>query len=150
MKEKDIRLSTSVATTTFYMGFNMLDPMVGGVSERARKLRQAIAIAVDYEEYLVIFLNGRGIAAQGPLPPGIFGFRDGQRGINPYVYDWVDGAPRRKSMDAARRLLAQAGYPEGRDAATGKPLLLYFDVTGSGRIPRRSLTGGASNCVNSI
>jgi ABC-type oligopeptide transport system, periplasmic component len=150
MKEKDIRLSTSVATTTFYMGFNMLDPMVGGVSERARKLRQAIAIAVDYEEYLVIFLNGRGIAAQGPLPPGIFGFRDGQRGINPYVYDWVDGAPRRKSMDAARRLLAQAGYPEGRDAATGKPLLLYFDVTAVGRIPRRSLTGGASNCVNSI
>jgi hypothetical protein len=45
---------------------------------------------VDYEEYISIFLNGRGISAQGPIPPGIFGYREGAVGINPYVYDWVN------------------------------------------------------------
>jgi ABC-type transport system substrate-binding protein len=44
----------------------------------------------------------------------------------------VDGAPRRKPVAEARRLLAEAGYPDGRDAATGQPLMLYFDTTDSG------------------
>ena len=39
--------------------------------------------------------------------------------VNPYVYDLVAGKPRRKSIDEARQLLAQAGYPDGRDALTG-------------------------------
>ena len=63
MKKQGIALSTSVATTTMFMGFNWLDPVVGGPSERARKLRQAISIAVDWEEFISIFANGRGIAA---------------------------------------------------------------------------------------
>jgi len=129
MKAQGIRLSTSVAASTFYIGFNLLDPVVGGDSERARKLRQAISIAVDQEEFVSIFQNGRGIPAQGPIAPGIFGYRDGKEGINPYVYDWVDGAPRRKSIDSAKKLLAEAGYPNGIDAKTGAPLVLYFDVT---------------------
>ena len=29
---------------------------------------------IDQEEYISIFRNGRGIAAQGPIPPGIFGY----------------------------------------------------------------------------
>ena len=132
MEEKGIRLETSVATTTVYMAFNWLDPVVGGPSERGRKLRRAISIAVDWEEYISIFANGRGIAAQGPIAPGIYGYRDGRAGMNPVVYDWADGAPRRKSIDAARRLLVEAGYPDGRDAKTGQPLVLYLDVTGRG------------------
>ena len=132
MKEKGIKLITGVGTSTFYMGFNMKDPVVGGDSERARKLRQAIAIAIDYEEYISIFLNGRGIPAQGPLPPGIFGYREGEQGINPYVYDWVKGQPKRKSIGAAKRLMTEAGYPNGRDVDSGKPLIIYFDTTASG------------------
>ncbi len=129
MQARGIRLLTSVGTTTFYMGFNMLDPVVGGYDARARKLRQAISIAIDEEERISIFLNGRGIPAQGPLPPGIFGYEEGCAGRNPYVYDCVDGVLQRKHIDVARRLLAEAGYPNGRDAKTGKPLLLYFDTT---------------------
>ncbi|MCP4701390.1 MAG: ABC transporter substrate-binding protein [Gammaproteobacteria bacterium] len=132
MEKKGIHLRTSVSTTIFYMGFNMLDPLIGGYTERARKLRQALSIAVDFEEYISIFANGRGIAAQGPLPPGIFGSHEGEPGINPYVYDWIDKKPRRKSVAQARRLLAEAGYPDGRDAKTGKPLVLHLDVRGSG------------------
>lgn len=128
MKGKGIKLLTSVAPSTYYLGFNMLDPVVGGYTERARKLRQAISIAIDYEEQISIFRNGRGIAAQGPLPPGIFGYRDGKAGINPYVYDWADGRPKRKSVGYARELLTEAGYPDGVDSITGKPLSIYFDT----------------------
>ena len=129
MEQQGIRLSTAVAVSTFYLGFNMLDPVVGGLDERARKLRQAISIAVDYEEFISIFHNGRGIPAHGPIAPGIFGYREGQAGINPVVYEWDGQAPRRKSIEAAKKLLAEAGYPNGVSAKTGEPLVLNFDVT---------------------
>jgi ABC-type transport system substrate-binding protein len=139
MEEKGIRLSTSVETTIGYIAFNWLDPVVGGQkggesAERARKLRHAISIAFDVEEQITIFANGRGIPAQGPIAPEIFGYREGREGINPVVYDWVDGKPERKSIEVARRLLAEAGYPGGRDAKTGQPLVLYLDtvVRGAG------------------
>ena len=132
MRAKGIGLLTAVNTSIFYLGFNMLDPVVGGYGARQRKLRQAISITVDYEEYISIFANGRGIPAQGPIPPGIFGYVPGRAGINPYVYDWRDGRPRRKSLAEARRLLAEAGYADGVDQETGRPLVLYFDVTAMG------------------
>ncbi|KAF0191238.1 MAG: extracellular solute-binding protein [Gammaproteobacteria bacterium] len=131
MQSKGMRLQTAVGASTYYFGFNMLDPVVGGDSERARKLRQAVSIALDYEEYISIFLNGRGIPAQGPIPPGIFGYVDSATGINPFVYDWVGNAPQRKALEIARRLLAEAGYPDGRDAATGNALVLHYDVPAS-------------------
>ena len=134
MAAQGIRLETSVAVSTYYMGFNMLDPVVGGArdlqsQESARKLRQAISIAVDYEEYISIFANGRGIPAHSPISPGIAGYREGQDGINPVVYDWINDQPRRKSIEEARELLKQAGYQNGIDQRTGAPLILYFDVT---------------------
>ncbi|MGD2113382.1 MAG: ABC transporter substrate-binding protein, partial [Gammaproteobacteria bacterium] len=132
MQAKGIRLNTTVSTSIFYTGFNMLDPVVGGYDERARKLRQAISIAIDFEEYISIFLNGRGIPAHGMIPPGIFGYTEGDAGINTQVYDITPGGPRRKSIAVARRLLAEAGYPEGRDIVTGKPLVLYFDTAATG------------------
>jgi len=132
MKAQGIKLSTSVATSTMYMGFNWLDPVVGGASERATKLRRAISIAVDFEEFISIFANGRGISAQSPIPPGIFGYREGEAGINHYVYDWVNGAPQRKSINEAKKLLAEAGYPDGLDEETKQPLIIYIDTTATG------------------
>ena len=132
MAEKGLQLLTAVEPSLFYMGFNMLDEVVGGLTERARRLRQAIAIAVDYEEFISIFTNGRGIAAQGPLPPGIFGYKEGAEGINPSVYEWVNDQPRRRSIEAARSLLIEAGYPDGRDTTTGKPLVLHYDTALTG------------------
>jgi ABC-type transport system substrate-binding protein len=132
MEERGIRLRTSEGTSTFYLAFNFLDPVVGGPSERARKLRQAISIAVDWEEFISIFQNGRGIPGMGPIPPGIFGYLEGEAGVNPVVYEWVEGGPRRKPVETAKQLLAQAGYPDGRDAATGQPLVLYLDTVQRG------------------
>ncbi|MCP3870576.1 MAG: ABC transporter substrate-binding protein [Gammaproteobacteria bacterium] len=132
MKEKGIQLQTAVTTSIFYLGFNMADPVVGGDSDRSRHLRRAISIAMDFEEYISIFNNGRGVAAQGPIPPGIFGNRSGNEGINPYVYDLKNGKPRRKGLEVAKQLMVQAGYSNGIDEATGKPLILYYDTTSSG------------------
>lgn len=127
MLEKGIQLQTSVTVSNFYMGFNMLDATIGGATEQARKLRQAIAIAVDYEEYISIFTNGRGVAAQGVLPPGIYGFDD-KAAINPYVYDGVNGKVQRKKIDVARQLMTEAGYAGGIDPKTKEALILYFDT----------------------
>jgi ABC-type transport system substrate-binding protein len=134
MQKRGIRLLTSVRPSIFYMGFNMLDATVGAVNaERARKLRHAVSIAVDQEEFISIFMNGRGIAAMSPVPPGIFGHDEGQAGINPVVYDWegneAKGQARRKPIEAAKKLLADAGWPNGRDARTNEPLVLYLDTT---------------------
>lgn len=132
MRARDIKLATAVQASTSYMGFNMADEVVGGDSERARLLRRAISIAVDYEELISIFANGRGLPAQGPIPPGLFGHVEGEPGINPYVYEWVNGQARRRPVAQARQLLTEAGYPNGRDAATGEPLTLYFEAIASG------------------
>ena len=131
MRQKNIVLQKVVSPSTYYMGFNMLDPVVGGYDDKARKLRQAITIAYDTEEYVKIFMNGRGETAMSPIPPGIFGYQQGEAGRLASVFDWHDGQPRRKSLEHARALLAQAGYPGGRDAKTGEPLIINLDTTAS-------------------
>lgn len=139
MQAQGMQLQAEVTTSSFYMGFNMQDTLVGGQSESARKLRQALSIAIDYEEYIAIFVNGRGVAAQGVLPPGIYGYTEGQAGINPVVYDWVNGVYKRKPLAAAKQLLTEAGYPNGIDPKTGESLILYFDSAAAGADDRPML-----------
>jgi ABC-type transport system substrate-binding protein len=141
VRSHGIKLATTVETQNWYMGFNWLDPVVGKGDtpehqERNRKLRQAISIAFDWEEYIAIFENDQAAVAYGPVPPGVLGYREPPDGINPVVYDVKDGKAVRKSIETARRLLAEAGYPDGRDAVTGAPLVLHYDaMTGMGASP---------------
>lgn len=118
MKKKGIRLQTSIGAAIYYLAFNMLDPLVGGYREEQRKLRQAINLAIDNEEYIAIFLNGRGIPANSIIPPAIFGH--------------TTKKPAKKSLDHAKKLLAEAGYPGGKDPKTGKALILHLDATSTG------------------
>jgi ABC-type transport system substrate-binding protein len=94
-----------------------------------RKLRQAISIAVDWEEgYGRIFKYKGGIAAHSPVPPGLFGSREGKGDFHdPVTHVWQDGHAVRRPIEDAKKLLAEAGYPDGRDAVTGKPLVLNYD-----------------------
>jgi hypothetical protein len=63
-----------------------------------------------------------------PLPGGIPGSREGTpQGVNPVTHRLVDGKPVRRPIEDAKRLLAEAGYPDGRDAATGRPLVINYD-----------------------
>ncbi len=118
----------------WYLGFNWLDPVVGKGNTpeqqvKNRKLRHAISIAIDWEEgYGKIFRTKGGVAAHGPVPPGVFGSREGTpEGINKVTHKLVNGKPVRRSIAEAKQLLAEAGYPDGRDATTGKPLVLNYD-----------------------
>ncbi len=129
MESKGVNLITAIEPATYYVGFNMLDPVVGGYSDRNRKLRQAISIVYDEEEFISIFRNGRGDVAMSPIPPGIFGYQEGEKGVNPEVFVWKDGLPRKKTLGYAKQLMRDAGYPDGRDASTGEPLVLNFDTT---------------------
>ncbi|MBA2653654.1 MAG: ABC transporter substrate-binding protein [Gammaproteobacteria bacterium] len=128
LKKMGVYLQTTVMQAMSYMGFNMRDDVVGGNSERARKLRLAISLAVDFEEYINIFLNGRGLPAQGPIPPGIFGYETGAPGINNYLFTWKNNKPTRRPIEVAKRLMSEAGYANGIDPVTGEPLILNYDV----------------------
>lgn len=130
LQKKGIQLQTSISPSLFYIGFNMQDDVVGGYGEKQKKLRQAIAIAVDYEEFISIFLNGRGVPAQGPIPPGIFGYE--KKDFNPVVYYDDHGKIKRKPLAFAKKLMVEAGYPNGIDPKTGRALILNYDAASSG------------------
>ena len=133
-EERGFKFPLMTDISNWYLGFNMLDPVIGRGDTPAqqlknRKLRQAIAIAVDWEEgYGRIFKHKGGVAAHGPVPPGLFGSREGQGEFhNPFTHVWKDGKAVRRPIEDAKKLLAEAGYPDGRDATTGKPLVLNYD-----------------------
>lgn len=104
-----------------YLGFNLRDPVLGGNP----KLRQALTLAFDRGLRLRL-ARRQLLPAYGPIPPGVAGYDPAFRG--PF------GEP---DLARARRLLAEAGYPEGRDPATGAPLRLRFDLGGTDLARRR-------------
>ncbi len=133
-KARGFQFPLATDISNWYLGFNMLDPVVGNgatpeQSEKNRKLRQALAIVIDYEEgYGRIFKHKGGVTAHSPFPPGLFGSREGQGTFhNPVTHTLVDGKVVRRSVDEAKVLLTEAGYPGGRDALSGKPLVLNYD-----------------------
>ena len=132
LKDKGISLETTTTASTYYIGFNMLDYTVGGNSKKSILLRQAISIAVDYEEYISIFANGRGVVAHSPIPPGIFGYQDSKEYYNEAVFNYEKKNIIKKNIEEAKKLLSKAGYSNGINQETGKPLVLYFEATGAG------------------
>jgi ABC-type transport system substrate-binding protein len=114
-KQRGVSLHRDTEPSTYYMSLNMEDPVLGP----NRKLRQAISCAFNTQAYLDTFYNSVPIAAQQLLPPGITGHN--REFKNPYGYQ----------LEKARTLLAEAGYPNGRDAS-GKQLELSLDLTAGG------------------
>jgi len=127
MRQHGIRLVKTNDIGVTYFAFNMQDPVVGGYTPARRKLRQAISLAVNSQEFIDLFSQGNGIVAQGILPPGIYGYDPAYN--NPWrAYD--------PSLARARELLKEAGYPSGIDSKTGDRLTLYYDnalTTAGGR-----------------
>jgi ABC-type transport system substrate-binding protein len=78
-----------------YIGINNQKPPFDDV-----RVRQALNYAVDVTTIMETIRPGRGIRANGAIPPGLLGSDPGRQ---PYPYD----------PDKARQLLAQAGYPDG-------------------------------------
>lgn len=104
------RLHLTPALDTYYIGFNMDDPLLG----TNQFLRQALTCAFNRGEWQK-FYGSRIIPAVGPVPPGVAGYRDG---ASPFAFD----------LGRAAHLLKEAGYPDGRDPATGRRLHLTLEL----------------------
>ena len=109
-KQRGMFLEKDIEPSTFWISFNMEDPIVG----KNKRLRQALSCSYDAQTYTDIFYSSVAPVAEQMVPPGLFGYDHAWR--NPYGHD----------PERAKRLLAEAGYPGGRDAS-GKQLELTID-----------------------
>jgi ABC-type transport system substrate-binding protein len=104
-KEKGIELSQAEEAAIWYLNFNMKDKLVGG---KNADLRRAIVRAIDREEYIRKFANGRGVKATSIVPRVIAG----NTGRAELVGDY--------NVEEAKKYLAKAGYPGGKGLPTIK------------------------------
>ena len=123
--KKGISLEVTSDLDVYYIAFNMRDPILG----QNKYLRQALSLTYDSDLYNEIYLNGRAINAQGPLPPGVFGYDPAVK--NPY---------KTHDLAKAKELLAKAGYPDGIDSKTGTQLELTYDIGADSARAREAAT----------
>ena len=118
MQKKGVRLSRFVDPEIIYHYWNLMDPVVGGLSKEKIALRRAMAMAYDVEAEIRIVRNGQAIEAQYPIPPGVVGNDPAYRSSVKY-----DPA-------AANALLDRFGYTKGEDGwrtlPDGKPLVIRY------------------------
>ena len=91
----EITLDSQTGLNLAFLSINNDRPPFGD-----RRVRQALARAIDRDRLVRHLLGGHGKPAQNPLPPALWGYDSRTRDL---VLD----------RSAARRLLAQAGFPEG-------------------------------------
>lgn len=128
LKSKGVVLHKEPQMNVYYAAFNMNDPVWGGLGDKQKKLRQAVSLAMNSQEYIDLLLQGNGVPAQWVLPPSVFGHDEGYQ--NPYR-QWDP------NLTKAKQLLAEAGYPNGNDSKTGEKLVLNYDnsaITPLGRV----------------
>ncbi len=117
LKQKGIVLWKIPMLDVTYIGFNMEDPILG----KNKKLRQAMSLAHNVDRVIELFYNGRAIPAHTPIPPGLDGYDPEYK--NPY---------QRYDISEAKKLLIEAGYPEGK----GLPEFTY-EASGTGTTERQ-------------
>jgi ABC-type transport system substrate-binding protein len=121
-RERGMFLEKDAEPSTFWVAFNLDDPVVG----RNKKLRQALSCAYDRQTYSDIFLSGIAPVATQILPPGTFGYEKNR----PIKYGF--------DIERGKQLLAEAGYPNGRDASGKQLELTLTAVTDGGESRQRA------------
>ncbi len=119
LAKRGATLNKDAQVNVYYCAFNMQDPTWGGLDEKHKKMRQAVSLAVDSAEYIDLTLQGNGVPAQWVLAPSVFGYDPEYK--NPL---------RQYNIEKAKRLLAEAGYPDGIDPKSGEKLVLNYDNSG--------------------
>ena len=115
-KEEGIQLQVSPTLTYWWLAFNMTHPILGSNVN----LRRAIAHAINIEEYIKNFTNNIALKANSMYPPGVLGYSPANE--LPYKYN----------VEKAKKLLAKAGYPNGKGLPT-----FQYDVRGSSTVSRQ-------------
>ncbi len=113
-----IRHEPLLRPNTRWTYFNMEDPLVGGYTPEKIALRRAIGMGFDVDEFIRVILKGRGVLAQGPIPPGVVGYDPA-----------LKTAAQRYDPAAARALLDRFGDKDRdgdgyRETPEGRPLVL--------------------------
>ena len=121
LEKAGVRLHSTPTLEVMYLGINMKDPVLGP----NRRLRQALNAAFDYPAW-ERFYNGRIAPCPTPVPPGVDGRLETSA---PYAFD----------LGKAKRLMAEAGYPDGIDPRTGRRLVLTMSI---GRASQESREAG--------
>ena len=122
LSQRGIILKQSPELQTNYIGFNFADPVLG----KNKNLRKAISLVFD-KQMRVTHSAGRFTPAYGPVPPGVPG------ALSPQDVENVE-----PDVELAKEYLKKAGYPDGIDPATGEPLEISFDQTGSDTFYRQT------------
>lgn len=93
-----IRILRRPGITVYYLGFNMRPDPGNPFSDL--RVRQAFHLAIDREEIITSALQKNGAIPTQPVAPAVFGF-------DPSLPE------PRYDVEAARKLMADAGYPNG-------------------------------------
>ena len=102
-----IKVQRVPSTWIIYLGLNAFRKPLGDV-----RVRQALNRATDVDAVIKNVLDGNGKRMDGPFTPQMFGY---DPGVKAYGFDPV----------RARRLLAEAGYPDGLDIVLDSPAGRY-------------------------
>ena len=106
LQKIEAEVSYSPSLSVRWLSFNMRDPIWG----KNIQLRRAIAHAIDLDEYTRDVIDRSKLVANSIYNPGIFGYRPSK--TRPYQY----------SIEIAKKLLKEAGYPNGK----GLPELHFY------------------------
>src|SRR6266581_393819 len=85
-----------------FFGYNVRNPLLAD-----RRVREAIAVAVNRQEMLNSFFNGQGTVISGPFAPGSWAYN-------------LDVKPLPFNPERSRALLAEAGFKPGADGIIEK------------------------------
>jgi peptide/nickel transport system substrate-binding protein len=93
-KNADIRIYKGVSSSIEFLGFNMLKSPLND-----SRVRDAISYAIDYDGIINDVFGGRAERLWGPLPPGIFGYKN--------------ETMKQRDIAKATQILEDAGYSSG-------------------------------------
>jgi len=94
MKQRNIHLKTFQDPSTYWLGFNMADAVLG----KNKPLRRAISYAIERERFIELFFNNRHLVAHGVIPPMMASY-------NPQI---KEKGYARYDADKAKELLKEA------------------------------------------
>jgi ABC-type oligopeptide transport system substrate-binding subunit len=83
MTERNIRMTTFDEPSTFWIAFNMNDPVL----KNNKPLRQALSHSIDRKRFIDVFFDGRGHEAFGFIPPVMPGYDPNIVSISNSQYD---------------------------------------------------------------